>query len=290
VRAVTPDYFTALALPVRQGRAFQEGDRAGTEPAAIVNEAYVRRYFANGTAVDQSLWIGHTAGAPWEEPTVRRIVGVVADVREDGPAQAPPPTVFLPLAQLDDAAFWEINRLISPVLIARQRSRADTLVWRLESLVQAVDGHQAVARPRALATVHADYLALPRFLSLLLGGFGALSLLLAAIGLYALISYTVQVRLHEIGVRMALGATAGRILSQVIAQSLRLSIVAISVGLLLAWPARHWLASRMLDIPPLAPKLIGTTAMVLLTSALLASLLPARRAASTDPMKVLREE
>jgi putative ABC transport system permease protein len=289
-RAITADYFATVAVPLRSGRGFDAGDRAGTEPVAIVNEAYARRYLTKEAAVDQSLWIGHTIGPPWEEFSARRIVGIVGDVRENGPARRPPPTVFLPLGQVGDVLFWEANRFISPVLLVRGRDRLEGLLGRLEGLVQAVDARQAVARPRALAAVHREYLALPRFLSLLVGGFAALSLLLAIVGLYALISHAVQSRRHEIGIRMALGATRGGVLRQALMQSLRLSIAGIAAGLLLAWPTRLWLASRLPDTPPLGLGLMAITAALLIGAALLASFLPAWHAARIDPLKALREE
>lgn len=290
VRAITPDYFATLALPLRRGRGFHDNDGAGAEPVAIVNEAYMRRYFADGAATDQSLWVGRGVGPPWEESSARRVVGIVADVHENGPTTRPPPTVFLPLAQFGDAAFWEASRFISPVLLVRSQGHSGALLRRLESLVQMVDARQAVARPRALATVYAEFLAFPRFMSFLVGGFAALSLLLAVIGLYALVSYTVQARQHEIGIRMALGATPGGILRQVLVHSLRIGTAGIGIGLLLAWPVRRWLASRLPDTPPLALGLMAMTAVVLVGATLFASFLPAWRAARINPLKALREE
>lgn len=291
VRMVTADYFATLGLHLLRGRAFEEGDHVGSEAVAIINDAYARAYLANdSTVIGNSLWVGRTIGPPWEDPVARRIVGVVTDVRDNGPEQEAPPTVYVPIVQFNNAAFWEASRYFAPVLIVRTRGNPNAMLPRLAAMVQAVDPRQAVARPRALADVYSDYLALPRFLSLLLGGFAALSLLLAVVGLYALISFIAQAQHRDTGVRLALGCSPGMILRSVLGQAVRVCVPGIAVGLVLYWPTMRWLVSLLPDIPAPSMALIVTTALALLAASLLASFFPALRASKTAPIAVLRQD
>jgi putative ABC transport system permease protein len=275
IRVVGGDYFAAQGVRLIRGRAFDERDNAGSGATFVINEALAREQFPNEDPV------GKRFAYPWPDLIEGEIIGVVADVREtsitDEPAQAlyrtftqwPGPTVNLVIRTSGD-----------PMAIARAA----------QDQVHRIDPDLPVAGVRSMESVVAEATARPRMSSYLLGGFAGMALLLAAIGLYGVISYGVAQRRGEIGVRMALGAHRGAITGLIVRQGMVLTAAGLVVGLVGAFALTRLLRSLLFGVTAVDPITFLAVPLVLAAAALLASYLPANRAARTDPAVVLRAQ
>jgi putative ABC transport system permease protein len=276
-QAVSPGYFSTLGISLQRGRLLTPADRAGGEMVAVVNTALARHFYPNEDP------IGHRFRsydqAPWAT-----IVGVVSDVRRDGKAGQINPQVYYPAAQT----------ALYPVRLSEFsfRSMGDPkqLVAAVQQQVWAIDKDLPLTHVRTYDELVSQSVAERRFQTLLLGLFASLALILAMVGIYGVISYSVSQRTPEIGVRMALGATRSGILRMVVGRAMVLIVVGIAVGGAGAFALSRYLKSLLFEVKPGDPWTYAGIAILLATVALAASLVPARRATRVDPMIALRYE
>jgi predicted permease len=270
---VSSGYFRALGVPVVAGRDFDRRDDDGTAPPAIiVNQALARELWPGQSPIGKRLRTGDLE---------LEVVGVVADVRNDGLAKPAAPAVYGPSFLFPRSVLkLFVRTAASPLAVLPAARRA---VWE-------VDREQPIAEVATLQDVVAANLARPRLLSWMVGAFGALAALLAALGTYGVIAYGVRRRTREIGVRMALGAGRARVVGLVVRQGLGLGLCGLACGLLAGLAGAPLLASLLFEVKPQDPAAFAAVALVVAGSALAASYLPAREAASVDPLAAMRAE
>jgi putative ABC transport system permease protein len=276
VRPVTPGFFRTLGIPQVAGRDFTDSDTVDSPPVAIVSEELVRQQFPDGSPLGRRLRVNvdHANGRDDVEWTV---VGVVGNIRSslDGPVRQ---TIFIPTTQRPGQSITVFVRTDrDPMLLA---TGVTHLVHSLEP--------EAPVRVRTLEEVIGGTIARPRAISILLGVFGLVALALAAVGVYGVMAYSVRERTQEIGVRMALGATAGSVFRLVIGRALRLVSIGIAAGLAAAAALTRLLEQLLFGVEPLDPWTFAATAVVLLLVATVASYLPARRSMRLCPLDALR--
>ena len=275
----SPGYFSALRIPLLAGRLFDGRDRPDAPQVVIVNAALAKKYFPGRSAVGGRL--RHA-----RDPTVRwmTVVGVVGDAR-DAIEQEQEPAVYSPYPQ--NASAWHRWE----TLVVRAAPGAEAGLWRaLKTRVWATDPQLPVTLARPMDELVARSLSQRRLELTLLGLFAALALVLGAIGIYGLVAYSVTQRTHEIGVRLALGATRGRVLALVLGDGLRLAVAGLALGLCAAAALSRITASYLYGVAPNDPPTYATIALVVGGAALLASWLPARRAGRIEPMAALRHD
>jgi putative ABC transport system permease protein len=273
---VGPGYFSALRVRIAAGRPFVAADRRGAPLVAIVNQAYARHHFPNQRVVGQRLW-AKLQGVRQE----LIIVGVAANTQLAGLRADAPKTVYLPFAQLSEP--HQVS------LVVRSTDASGALARSIEQTVRAaMPGTPIEVQP--LARQVGATIAQERVLALLAGSFGAIALVLAAIGLYGLIAYGVAQRTPELGVRLALGARPRHVVGLVLADAGRLLAIGVGLGLPLAWAASGWVRTLLFGVTPADPLVASIALTVLASAALTAAYLPARRAARTDPLGALRQE
>ncbi len=275
---VTPGYAEALRLRVRDGRTFSGADVTSPRQAMLVNESFVRTYLTDGQPA-----VGRQFPGLFDEGLVTEIVGVVADVRKDGPEGAVQPEIYL---------VQQPARPITGPLDLVIRTSGDPLSFArtLREVVQAADRQAAVDRVGTMADRLSGSIAEPRFVATVLSGFGLLALALAAVGLYGALSYAVTRRRRELGVRAALGANRRDLVALVLRQGIGVTAAGLAVGLVLAIPAARLLRGLLFGIEPFDVAAFAAAAVLLLAVAVAASVVPARRAAASDPLEVLRHE
>ncbi|HEX8719431.1 MAG TPA: ABC transporter permease [Pyrinomonadaceae bacterium] len=275
-RYVSPDYFRAAGIPVRRGRAFDDRDGDGAPQVVIISEAMARRFFPGQDPVGQRLTPSFHL-----KQGAREIVGVVGDVKSSGLDAEMAATMYLPYRQSPRP--W-----LS--FVVRTASDPQGLVQPVTRAVYSVDKEQAVTGVRTMEQVLAESLSGRRFNMTLLITFAALALLLAAVGVYGVMSYTVMLRRRELGIRMALGARAGDVLRLVLGQGLALTLVGVAVGLAGAYGLTRLMASLLYGVTATDFLTFGSVSGVIVVVGLLASFLPARRATKVDPLVALRSE
>ena len=285
---VTAGYFPALGVPLLRGRNFGDTDRltdaelnASTVPSsgsAIVNASFAARYFPGVDPVGRTLVVYDDQTFGWS----RTIVGVVADVRGHAVSEAAAPVVFIPHAQHPD--------VFVPSLIVRSSLPPGAVAAALRDRIAAYDPQLLVQRIRPMEEVVAGALSRPRFNLLLVGGFAALGVLLAAIGIYGVVSFLVAERTREIGIRVALGARGADVLRLVVGESMAPVVAGIAAGLAASLVATRAIRTLLFGVTPLDPVSLAGAPALLAAVALLACYLPARRATAVDPLIALREE
>lgn len=271
---VSPDYFAALGIPLISGREFALADDAGAARVVIINQAMARKFWPNGRPLGQK--ISFDDGKHWWE-----IVGVVGDVRDSGVNHAPLLQAYGPLAQ---------SSMNLSTLVVRTAQEPSSMGSQLSRAVHDVDPQMAVSQPITLDRALSDSLTAPRVTASLLGLFAGLALLIAATGIGGIMALSVSQRVREIGVRMALGAAPSGILRMLIGQGLSLTLIGVGIGVAGSIALTRLLKSFLFEVTPNDPATFAGVAIVLLGSALLATLIPARRAASVDPHIALRSE
>jgi putative ABC transport system permease protein len=274
-RRILPNYFSAMGIPLKQGREFNERD-TGEEKVVIINEGMARRFWPDGDAIGKRIKVGPPQNEPW-----LTIVGVAGDVKNIGLEADALLATYEPHAQRP----WSAMNLAI-------RTEADP-----SSLSAAVRGELRVMERdlliRSLSTMDERIrlsVAPRRFNMTLLTGFAGLALLLAAVGVYGVMSYTVTQRTHEIGVRMALGAQSGAVLRLIVGQGVKLALIGVAIGLPAAFALTRWMEDLLFGVRPTDSWTYGAVAALLLLAALFACWIPARRAAKVDPMIALRHE
>jgi putative ABC transport system permease protein len=278
VRPVTPGFFATLSIPQIAGRDFSDSDTADSTPVAIVSREVVHRQFADNSPLGRQLRINveHAGGREDREWT---IVGVVGDMRStlDGPIQQ---TIFIPKTQRPGGA---IN------LFVHTRQDPLALASTVTSVVHAMEP-EAPVDIRTLDAVVGRTIARPRAISVLVSVFALVAVLLAAVGVYGVMAYSVKERTQEIGVRMALGASSASVFRMVLGQALRLVLAGIAAGLLVSAPLTRFLSGLLFEVEPLDPTTFAATSVALLTIATLAAYFPARRSMRMAPVDALRAD
>ena len=288
-RSITPAYFRVLAIPVLRGRAFQDRDGTGAAPVVIINSAFAKKYFPGADAIGQRMVFAKGLGPVFEDPA-REIVGVVGDTKDNGLDSDAPPMVYVPVAQVSDGLTRFANNVIPPRWIIRTSAPLSSLTAVVQQEFLAIDAQLPVAQVRSMEDLVATSIARQNFNMLLLTIFGAIALLLAAVGVYGIMSYSVEQATHDISVRLALGADRRDILSLVVGQGMKLTGAGLLAGALGAFGASRLLAKMLYGVKPGDPATYAVVVAVLATIALLACYLPARRAMRIDPVSALKQD
>jgi putative ABC transport system permease protein len=281
---VSPDYFRTLGIPLLSGRFLSDTDRAGAPPVALVNQAGARRFWPGADPIGKRVWFGTTTGPFSDAARAVEIVGVVGDVKYEGGDQPEP---------VQRADFYTSYRQFSypdSMFLVKAQRPAAALVPELRQAVASVDAALPIYDVMTLDERIDSSLARPRFNTALLGAFAAVALVLAALGVYGVLSYSVSSRVREIGVRVALGADAGRVVALVLAQGMRLALLGAALGLLGALVASRFVQGLVVGASTSGPLVPAASLVLMLGVAAAAAFVPARRASSVDPMQVLRHE
>ncbi|WP_263351419.1 ABC transporter permease [Acidicapsa acidisoli] len=288
--AVSPGYFDAFKIPIVRGRDFTDNDTAGSQGVAIINEAMAKEFWKKDEdPVGQQIIIGHGVGPEFEEPA-RLIVGIVGDVRDGGLNRNPGSKMVVPLAQMTDG-LTELNSKVAPLSwVVRTRLDPHQMTATLTEQLRKASGGFPVARVRSMEEVVVRSTARQDFNMLLLSIFGGSALVLAAIGIYGLMAYSVQQRTQEIGIRMAMGADRKRITRMVVWQGMRLTLAGVAIGVGAAFALTHLISSLLYGVKNWDPTVFVSVPLVLSGVALVAVWLPALRAAKLNPMEALRTE
>ena len=274
---VDAGYFQTMGIPIVKGRAFTEQDREGTPRVAIVNDVFVRLHYPNEDPIGQRIRMGRDSNI------VRQIVGVVGTVKHYGLADKDQAQMYEPFAQMPKTGMtFVLKTAVEPT----------SLTAAVREGIQAVDPEQPVAATASLEQMVADSTALPRIQSILLGVFAGIALLLAAVGLYGVMAYSVSQRTQEIGIRMALGAHRQSVLMMVLRQALVLTAAGLAIGIAGALALGRVMTSTLepllFQVEPTDLATLVTVSVVLVLVAVLAALIPARRATQVDPIQALR--
>jgi hypothetical protein len=287
---ITPGYVEALRLPIRKGRAFADSDQADSPPVAIVNEEFVLRYYKGQDVVGLHIAV---AGAR------REIVGVAANARGtssglggDGSPLITPFVVYVPAAQTTGGKMnlKLLHTWFSPSWVVRSSAPVAGLADGIRQSIAAVDPMLPIAKMESMADVQAASLAQQRFMMSVVAGLGVVALLLAALGIHGLIASSVSERRRELGIRLALGATARQVLEDVVRPGIVLAAVGVAIGGAAALAVVRLLRSFLWGVTPTDPTTFAVVAATLLVIAVVASVIPALRVLRLDPSMTLRAE
>jgi putative ABC transport system permease protein len=287
--SASPDYYKLFHIPVKRGREFTDQDTAGAPLVAMVNEALAKEFFPNQNPVGQQIVIGHGVGPDFEEPA-RQIVGVVGNTHDGGLGRDPGPLMIVPDAQVTDG-MTKLNAGIVPLRwVVRTHNDPRLLMNVITEQLRQASGGFPVARVRLMDEVISLSTSRENFNMLLLTIFGMVALVLAAIGIYGLMAYSVEQRTQEMGIRMALGADRGTIRKLVVWQGMRLALVGLVLGVGAAFWLTRFIASFLFGVKAWDPIVFVSVPVILASVALLAVWLPAVRASKLNPMNALRVE
>jgi predicted permease len=266
-------FFEAMGIPLLAGRDLSRQDRRGSPLVFVINQAFAKKYFPNQNAVGQWLTAGDTTRYP--------IVGVVGDVRQTAVDEAPVPRAYV--------SVYQITR-VRMNLVARTREDPTVMIKRIHDAIRSVDPLQTITASYPLDQAIGEAVARPRLLVVLLGLFGAMGLVLGALGIYGVLAYLVTQRTREIGVRVALGAQTSDVLRMVLGSGLRLAAIGVGLGLVGALLLTRLMQGVLYGVTATDPLTFGLVAVGLLVVAGFASWIPARRAVRVDPLVALRAE
>jgi putative ABC transport system permease protein len=275
VRAVSPDLFRAMGIRLLRGRVFDERDTANNKLAVVINQTAVNMYWPNEDP------IGKTLNMPWGEPMIGEIVGIVEDVRLVSLDAAPRTTLYWNYLQFP---YGSMN------LVVRTANDPRQLAPAIRAELRAIDKDQPVASIRTMSDVLSSSVASPRFNTTLLLVFAGLALLLASVGIYGVMSFSVTQRTHEIGIRIALGARPAEVRRMVIAHGMTLAAAGIAVGIAGSLALTRLMTTLLYQVKATDPGTFALVAALLALVAFLANYLPARRATRIDPLAALRHE
>jgi predicted permease len=272
MKMVSPNYLQLLRVPLIRGRYLDDGDRAEAEGAVVLSESAARMIWPGEDPIGQEIDLQKRL----------RVVGIVADVRMGGPEVEPYPDVYVPLRQG--------RGTYASSLVIRTALPADQMLPSLRAAIQEVDPSQRVRDAITLEGRLARLLAQRRFNMLVVGSFGALAVLIAAIGIYGVMAYLVMQRTREIGVRMALGASRASVLRLVLRRAAALTALGLAAGGAGVWYFNATVRAFLFELDPLDLRVIAAAALLMAVTAFVASAIPARRAASVDPLIALRQD
>jgi len=274
-RSVTQDYFHAMGIPLVAGRTFGDADTAQSAPVAIINQTMARRFWPGASP------LGGRLALEYGSPRVAEIVGVVGDVKPEGLDKDDWPTVYHPYSQAPATGMTMVIHTAGPPLELARSAAGE---------VHRLDPDQPLADVRTMEEILSKSVAGARFNAAVLGIFGGLSFLLAAVGIYGVVSYDVGERTHEIGIRAALGAQRKDLLRLVLGHAGRLAACGIAVGLAAAWALTRLMAAMLFQVNPRDFYTYAAISLMLGVVALVAGYFPSRRAMALDPVVALRHE
>ena len=292
IRGISPQCFRTLGIPFVRGRSFSDADNANSQPVVIINQAMANAYWPKGDAIGAHIWIGRALGPKYAEPSAREVVGLVADIHEMSLDQPPEPTMYIPVEQSAYSAGY---------FLVRSTVASTVTAGAIRDALLKLDPNDPPTEISPMEQQLTASLTDWRFRAILLGIFGGLALLIATIGVYGVVSYSVAQRTHEIGIRVALGAKREDVLRLILGQGARMAISGIVTGLLVTTWLAYALGSVLYGIKDQQPAilygvratdpatLVGTSLLMLLVTAC-ACYMPARRAMRVDPMVALRHE
>jgi predicted permease len=268
---VSGGYFAAAGVPLLSGREFTDSDDSGSPPVVIINQAMADHYFPDVDPLGQRIRF-------WGTP--RTIVGVVGNERFNGLSEDAAPAMYPPMEQ---------QPMRNGMLLVRTAGEPRDVLPALRSAIWSVDPDLAPFNVQTMGEALEDSLAQQRFLAILLAAFAGLALLLALVGVYGVIAYSVALRGREIGIRLALGATGSRVVGSVVGEGVRLALLGSMIGIVAALGATRFVRSQLFGVSSTDPAAIATAVALLLGIAVLGSAIPAWRASVTPPGEVLRE-
>jgi predicted permease len=285
---VTARFFDVFKIPILRGRGFTERDNAAGQPVVVINQALARQYWKDGDPIGHRLIIGSGMGPDFAQPP-REIIGIAGDARDAGLNNDPQSETFVPLAQVGDAYMALNNRFMPLSWVVRTRVAPFSVSAPIQRAFQDAADLPA-AHIRSMDQIVIGSTARDQFNTWVLGIFAALAILLASIGLYGLMAYSVEQRTLEFGIRLALGADFPALRNMIVRQAMTLAGAGIVVGLAAAYGLTRFLASLLFSVKPTDPVVFGSVTVLFTGVAFLASYLPARRALRVDPVVALRYE
>ena len=287
--SISPGYFSTFKIPLLRGRHFTEQDNSSAPGVVMINQAMARQYWPKGDPLKDRMQIAPGAGPAFAEPP-RQVIGIVGDTHDQGLNRDPFPIMYIPLAQMPDAE-TALNSRVAPLWwVIRSQVDPHTLVTPITVALRDASGGLPVAHIRTMDEVEVRSTSRQRFNMLLLSIFGVSGLLMAAIGVYGVMAYSVQQRTQELGIRMALGAQAANLRNMVIGQGMLLTLIGVGIGIGGAFWLTRFLASFLFGVKVWDVTAFIVTPVLLCGVALLAIWIPARRATRVDPMTALRLE
>jgi putative ABC transport system permease protein len=288
-RTVSAGYFEVFGMPVKRGRTFTERDDGRAPAVVVINEAMARQFWPKGNPLHERLVIGRGVMKEFADEPDREIVGIVGDSRDGGLNSDPQPMMFIPQAQLPDAAN-ALNSALTPLAwVVRTRTAPGPLSAAIQEQLRQATG-LPVSDVRSMDDVVSLSTSRQKFNMWLMSVFGASALLLAGIGIYGLMAYSVEQRRQEIGIRLALGARSAQVKRMVVAQGLRLGLAGVAVGLAASFALARLIAAFLFGVTTRDPLAFAGVPVLLAGVVLLAVWLPARRASQVDPLTALRDE
>ncbi len=286
---ISPTYFRAFKIPIVRGRAFTDRDAGGAPGVAIINQAMAKRFWPTGDPLADRITIGKGLG-PRMELVGRQIVGIAGDVRDGGLNRDPQPIMYVPWAQMPDAHSANLLDITPVAWIVRTHGEPSALSASIQRELRLASGGLPVARPRTMDEIVVRSTARSDFNMILLTTFAVSALVLAAIGIYGLMAYSVQQRTQEIGIRVALGAGSHSVRNMIIRQGMSVALVGVAIGVASAYGLTRVVASFLFGVTARDPLVFASVPLVLSAVAFLGVWLPARRAARVDPVVALRME
>jgi putative ABC transport system permease protein len=288
-RNVSPRYFDVFKIPLIRGRAFTDRDDGAATGVMLINEGFAKQFWPNGDAIGQRITIGKMIGPEFVEPP-REIIGIVGDVRNDGLDAQPASVMYLPIAQVTDGMTALNIKIIPLTWSIRTSVEPFSLSKEIQEELRVASGGLPVGHVRSMEQVRHESTSRSDFNMTLLVIFAGVALLLAAIGIYGLMAYSVQQRTQEIGIRMALGASSENVRAMVVKEGMSLALVGVVLGIAAAFVLTRLMARLLYGVTPRDPIAMISVAVLLTGVALAATYFPARRASRVDPVVSLRYE
>jgi putative ABC transport system permease protein len=288
-RLISADYFRAMRIPLVQGRTFTDADTQTSQGVVIINQTMAHLFWPHENPVGQTIIIGKPMGPDWTDRP-RQIVGLVGDVKDDALNQPPPPEMFIPYLQTPARVAALMVRLIPTCWVIRTKGDPYSLSSAAGRAVLSVDASEPVARVKSMEEVLSSSIARWKFSMFLLGAFAVLALVLAAVGIYGVLSYSASQRTHEMGIRMALGAERDDVVKLVVGEGLVLALAGMGIGIFGPLLLTRFLSSQLYGVKPTDPATFAVVSLALIAVAFLACSIPAWRAARVDPMAALHYE
>jgi predicted lysophospholipase L1 biosynthesis ABC-type transport system permease subunit len=288
-RPVSPSYFHVLRIPVLRGRSFMDSDTLKSLPVAIVNASLARQLFPNGEPVGRTLQLGTGLGSQYADAP-RVLVGVVEDVHETSLSAAPGPTVFIPRAQIPDTVTPLMNRVLPMSWVVRTKVPPDQLIGSIRQAVLAVDPQLPAADIQTMTQAMSTAVGRQRFTFVLISIFASLAMMMAAVGIYGVVTFQMRLRERELGIRLALGALPRSLVRTISIQEARPIVAGMLTGAIASMFLVRLIRSLLFETRLADPVSFAASAVVLGIFGYLSCYLPVRRASRMDPLQILREE
>jgi putative ABC transport system permease protein len=288
-RSVSTGYFEVFRIPLKAGRTFTERDDAQAEPAVVINETMAKQFWPKGDELGARITIGKGVGPQFTEPP-REVVGVVGDVRDAGLNNKPFPTMYLPIAQVTDGMNALGNSIQPMTWLVRTHVEPHSLITEVQRELRIASGGLPVGNVRSMDEVVRQSTARDGFNMTLLTIFAGVALVLAAVGIYGIMAYSVEQRTQEIGIRMTLGAAPEDVRRMIVLQGMLLALVGVVLGVAGGLALTRVMGTLLYEVKPWDPVMFASTAVLLSLVALVACYIPARRASEVDPLVALRYE